>query len=136
MKKYISQSNRIMLAMLLIAALYLSSLYSFLLFHSLTEVFTVIVMSSIFILAWNTKQWMENDYFLFIGIAFLFVSLIDLLHALSYKGMNIFRGFDANLPTQLWILARYIQSISLLIAPIWLKKRLPRALAIIRVYRN
>jgi diguanylate cyclase (GGDEF)-like protein/PAS domain S-box-containing protein len=117
--------TRVLPVGLLITALYAASTYSYLLFHTLVEVFTVIVMSSVFVLAWNTRHWMENRYFLFIGIAFLFVSLIDLLHALAYKGMNIFQGYDANLPTQLWILARYIQSISLLVAPVWLKKRLP-----------
>ena len=122
--KYANILRRALLAALLISAIYLTSLYSYLLFHSITEIFSVIVMGSIFALAWNTRHWMENDYFLFIGIAFLSVGLIDFLHALAYKGMNIFIGYDANLPTQLWILARYIQSISLLMAPFWLRKRL------------
>ena len=117
--------NRVLLVFALITALYLSSFYSYLLFHSITEVFGVVVMGSIFVLAWNTRHWMDNDYFLFIGIAFLFVSLIDFIHTLAYKGMNIFPGYDANLPTQLWTLSRYIQSISLLVAPVWLRKRLP-----------
>ncbi len=116
--------NRVFLIFALITALYLSSFYSYLLFHSITEVFGVVVMGSIFVLAWNTRHWMDNDYFLFIGIAFLFVSLIDFIHTLAYKGMNIFPGYDANLPTQLWTLSRYIQSISLLVAPVWLRKRL------------
>ena len=116
--------KRVLLVGLLLSALYVTSLYNYLLFHTLAEVFTVIVMSSVFVLAWNTQRWMEDGYFLFIGIAFLFVSLIDLLHALAYKGMNIFPGYGANLPTQLWILAQYVQSISLLIAPIWLGRRL------------
>ena len=116
--------KRVLLVGLLLSALYVTSLYNYLLFHTLAEVFTVIVMSSVFVLAWNTQRWIEDGYFLFIGIAFLFVSLIDLLHALAYKGMNIFPGYGANLPTQLWILAQYVQSISLLIAPIWLGRRL------------
>jgi diguanylate cyclase (GGDEF)-like protein/PAS domain S-box-containing protein len=128
--KYAKTTRRILLVILLICAIYSTSFYSYLLFHSITEVFSVIVMGSIFALAWNTRHWMENDYFLFIGIAFLFVGLIDFLHALAYKGMNIFPGYDANLPTQLWILARYIQSISLLVAPFWLKRRLSAGIAI------
>ncbi len=126
--------RRTLLAGLLISAIYLTSLYSFLLFHSIAEIFSIIVMGSIFALAWNTRHWMENDYFLFIGIAFLFVSLIDFLHTLAYKGMNIFPGYDANLPTQLWILARYIQSISLLIAPVWLRKRLSPGAAVVAYF--
>jgi diguanylate cyclase (GGDEF)-like protein/PAS domain S-box-containing protein len=117
--------GHILLISLLAAALYASSLYSYLLFHTLVEVFTVIVMSSIFLLAWNTRQWMEENYFLFIGIVFLFVAFIELIHTLAYKGMDIFHGYGPNLPTQLWILARYMLSISLLVAPVWLRRRLP-----------
>lgn len=124
MRKYLIPINRFFLITLVILGLYLTSLYSYLLFHSITDVFTVVVMGSIFVLAWNTRHWMENGYFLFIGIAFLLVGAIDFLHTLAFKGMNVFPGYDANLATQLWILARYIQSISLLIAPVWLSRRL------------
>jgi diguanylate cyclase (GGDEF)-like protein/PAS domain S-box-containing protein len=117
--------NRALLVGVLLSVLYVTSFYSYLLFHSLVEVFTVIVISGVFVLAWNTRHWMEDGFFLFIGIAFLFVGLIDLLHALAYKGMNIFLGYTANLPTQLWILARYLQSSSFIIAPFWLNRRLP-----------
>jgi len=37
--------------------------------------------------------------------------------------MNIFLDYDANLPTQLWIAARYWQSLSYLIAAIAIKKK-------------
>jgi hypothetical protein len=39
-------------------------------------------------------------------MAYLSVSFLDLIHTLAYKGMGVFPGFDANLPTQLWIAAR------------------------------
>lgn len=38
--------------------------------------------------------------------------------------MGVFTGHDANLPTQLWIVARYMQGISLLAAPLFLRRRL------------
>lgn len=123
--EYTNKIKRGLLVLVLIIALYMTSLYSYLLFHSITEVFTVIVVGSIFVLAWNTRHWMQDGYFLFIGIAFLLTGMIDFLHALAYKGMNVFPEYDANLATQLWILARYIQSISLLIAPVWLRRQLP-----------
>jgi hypothetical protein len=52
---------------------------------------------------------------LFIGIAYLFIALLDLLHTLAYKGMPIFTDYDyyAN---QLWIGARYLESITLIVA--------------------
>jgi len=91
-----------------------------LLFHSLAEMFSIVVACAIFILAWNTRRFQENGYLLFIGIAQLFIGGLDLLHTLSFKGMGVFPSYDANLPTQLWIASRYIQSISLLAAPLFL----------------
>ncbi len=104
--------------------LYLTSLYSYLLFHSLAEIFSIIIACGIFMIAWNSRRFLDNHYLLFIGIAYLFVGGLDLLHTLSYKGMGVFSGYDANLPTQLWIAARYLQSISLLLAPLWIGRKL------------
>lgn len=104
--------------------LFISAQYNFLLFHSVAEFFSIIVGCAIFMFAWNTKNHTSNDFFLFLGIAFLFVALFDLAHTLSYRGMGVFPGHDANLPTQLWIIARYLESISLLISPLFLTRKL------------
>jgi len=53
-------------------------------------------------------------------------SLIDVLHTLAYKGMNVFPGFDANLPTQLWIAARALQAVTLCVALLFLEKRVDK----------
>ena len=47
---------------------------------------------------------------------------IGLVHTLAYKGMGIFIGYDANLPTQLWIASRYLLAGTLLAAPLLLRK--------------
>lgn len=67
---------------------------------------------------------MDNPYFLFLGVSYLFVGSLDLIHTLSYKGMGIFPNDEANLSTQLWIAARYLESLSLLIAPLFLHRKL------------
>lgn len=100
------------------------SFKNFLLFHTIVETFSVFIACSIFVVAWNTRKITSNNYLLFLGITYLFVGLLDFTHTLSYKGMNIFTGHGTNLPTQLWIGARYIESISLVIAPIFLTRRL------------
>ena len=109
---------------LLLVALYLTSLHSYLLFHSVIELFTVIVAAGIFVIAWNARGYLNNNYLLFVGIASLFVALLDLLHTLAYQGMGVFADRTANLATQLWIAARYLQSLSWLIAPLFLERRL------------
>ncbi|MDK2826537.1 Signal transduction histidine kinase [Methanolobus vulcani] len=112
------------IVILVLLALYRISLESYLLFHSIVEVASIVVIAAVFLIAWNSREYLKNSYLLFIAISFFFVSWIDFLHIISYKGMGIFPGNDANLPTQLWIAARYMQSISLLIAPLLMKKEL------------
>ncbi|GAB4117258.1 MAG: MASE3 domain-containing protein [Candidatus Caldatribacteriota bacterium] len=108
---------------LLILALYLCSLYNYLLFHSLTELFSIVIAYSIFILAWNCQNYIDNNYLIFLGIAYLFIGFIDTLHTLAYYGMGVFQGYGPNLPTQLWIIARYMESISLLLAYYFFEKK-------------
>lgn len=95
--------------------LFLCSLYNYLLFHAFAEIFSITVAFAVFMIAWNTKQREGQSYIIFIGIAYLFVGFLDLVHTLAYQGMPIFTDYDyyAN---QLWIAARYLESISMLLA--------------------
>jgi len=104
-------------------ALYLSSLYSYLLFHSLIEIVTIAVAFTLFILTWNARQYLANGYLRLLGFGYGFIALIDLLHTLAYKGMAVFPEFGANLPTQLWIAARYLQAVTLFVAPLFVARR-------------
>jgi signal transduction histidine kinase len=120
----IRNSGEIVPGLLALIALYLTSLHSYLLFHSLIEVFTIIVTGGIFVIAWNARGFFNNNYLLFIGVASVFIALLDLLHTLAYSGMGVFSSPTANLATQLWIAGRYLQSLSWLIAPFFLGRRL------------
>ncbi len=105
---------------IVLTGLYLTSLYSYLLFHTLAEIFSILVACGIFIIAWNSMKYIENSYLIFIAVAYLFIGGLDLLHTLSYKGMQIFKDYDyyAN---QLWIAARYLESITLMVAFVFLR---------------
>jgi signal transduction histidine kinase len=114
----------ILAGLVLLVFLYLVSGYSYLLFHSLVELFTVGVTVGIFMIAWNTRRYQNNNYLVFIGIATAFIALVDLLHTLAYKGMGVFADQSANTATQLWIAGRYLQGLSLLIAPFLIGRKL------------
>jgi len=105
------------LGILLIMGLYLSETYSYLLFHTLAELASIIIAGSVFLLAWNSRRFVDNSTFLFLGISYLFVGSVDLLHTLTFKGMNIFQGNTLNISIQLWISARYMESLTLLMLP-------------------
>ncbi len=98
----------------ILVGLYLTTFVNYLLFHSLVEIFSIVVAFSVFMITWNSKKYIKNQYLLFVGIAYLFIAFLDLLHTLAYKGMPIFTDYDyyAN---QLWIAARYMESITFLV---------------------
>jgi PAS domain S-box-containing protein len=111
-------------AVIAAVALYATNLENYVLFHSMAELFRIVIAAGIFVIAWNTRKFMPNTYLLFIGVAYLYIAFIDLLHTLAYKGMGVFPGADANLPTQLWIAGRYLEAVSLCAAPFFLGKKL------------
>jgi PAS domain S-box-containing protein len=103
---------------------FLTQYYSYLVFHTLAELFSIVVAYLVFIMAWKSQRFLSNGYLLFVGISFLFVGTIDLVHTLAYKGMGVFVTYDSDLPTQLWIAARYLQAVSMLAAPLFLYRRI------------
>lgn len=111
-------------AVVIMAGLYLISLYNYLLFHCLVEFFALIIAFGIFMIAWNSRRLIENSYLLFLGISYFFVGVFDIAHTLAFKGMSIFTAGGSNLSTQLWIAGRYLQGISLFIAPFFIGRAL------------
>jgi len=111
-------------AVVLLLGLYLCRLHSYLLFHSIAETFSLVVAFGIFMVGWNSRHFLENKYFLFLGIAYPFVGLLDLVHTLAYQGMNVFSGLGSNTATELWIAARGMESLSLLMAPLFVRRGL------------
>lgn len=98
--------------------LYIIQMRNYLLFHSIVEIASIVVAFAVFIVTWNARKEIERSFIVIVGISYLFVGGLDLLHTLSYEGMGVFPGHGANLPTQLWILSRYVESISFLGAAI------------------
>ena len=101
-----------------------TSLYSFLLFHSVAEMFSVIISGGIFFVGWNSRKYMNNSFFLILGVSSLFIGIFDLIHSLSYSDMQIFTNYDANLSTSLWIATRFLQSCSIFIASFMITRSL------------
>ena len=117
-------------SLLLAAGLYLLNLYNYLFFHILIELFSIIIAFTIFVIGWSTKNYSRNNMIIILAAGFLVVGSIDLLHTLSFKGMEVFPQFDANAPTQFWMAARYVQAVTFLLAAHYLggeKEIRPRA---------
>ena len=89
---------------------------NYLLFHVVAEIFIIVIAFSIFIITWNLKSVIDEKYFLLIGIAYFFVGVFEVVHTMAYQGMNVLPWLDANPATQLWIVARFLEAGSLLLA--------------------
>jgi signal transduction histidine kinase len=102
-----------------VAAVLFLGTASYLLVHALAETFSAVVAMAVFLLAWNARELLEEQPFLVnVGIVLLFVGLIDVVHALAYRGMGPFGAFfpggdTVNLATQLWIVGRLLFAIGL-----------------------
>ena len=125
-KIWISKNYKtILFCGIVLIGLCIISAYNYLLFHNLVEFASINVVFALFFVLWNTRAYMDDDYLVFLGIASIFIGLIDILHTLAYKGMGVFPRNDANLPTQLWIAGRYLQSLSWLLLPLLIGRKLP-----------
>jgi hypothetical protein len=122
--RYLKNSIYGLLFLAVLFGLYIISRHNYLLYHGFAEAFSIVVACGIFMLATNSRKILENTYLLFIGNAYLFVGLLDFLHMMAYDGMGVFPEHGPNLPTQLWIAARYVESLSLFIAPFLFRKNI------------
>lgn len=97
-------------------------------FHALISLFGVAVAWAVFMLVWNARSYFSNHYLLMIGIPLVYVGLLDMLHVLAYQTSLIFTEEPA---ISLWSAARYLQSVSMLVAGFFLYRRVtpPRSAA-------
>ncbi len=96
--------------------------FSFLAFHTFAELFAIIISFVMFSLAWSTRAFSTNGFLLYLACGYFWVGSLDLLHTLVYKDMNIFYESSGNKSIQLWIAARYFESLLLLSAPFFARR--------------
>lgn len=102
---------------LLTCVLVPSCFVSMALFHTLVELFAIIIAIMSFFVAWNTFPLSRNTALLFLGCGYFWVGAIDLLHTLSFEGAQIIPGLELGSTIQFWIIARYLEAFVLLLAP-------------------
>jgi len=90
---------------------------SYLSFHIIVEIFSIVVSFSIFGVGYYTYEQSKNRYALFLSCAFLVIGLIDLFHVLSFPNMpNFITVNDSNKSILFWIAARLISAVALIIS--------------------
>ncbi|MEN3188784.1 MAG: MASE3 domain-containing protein, partial [Atribacterota bacterium] len=102
--------------------LYSLSRRNYLLFHSIVEFLAIFTGFAMFLFAVAASSVSRNTVVQKLGWLYLGVGSIDTLHTLSYKGMGVFPGYTANLPTQFWILGRLVEFGGLAVIVLWSRR--------------
>lgn len=102
--------------------LYWLSQHNYLLFHTVIETFSAVVAGCVFLLTLTLADMSLPAFFVVVGCGHGFVAGLTLLHMATYKGMQIIGASDANLPTQLWIAARLVDTGALLVGALMIEK--------------
>ena len=93
------------------------------LFHTLVELFAIVIATMSFIIAWHTFSFSRNRILLFLGCGYFWIGIIDLLHTLSFQGAAIIHDTTGGLTIQLWVVARYLEAFLVLAAPMIINRQ-------------
>ena len=123
--KFVRGSDVLVIGVLLATIAILATARSahYLLFHTMAELFSIVVSFSIFVLTWTSSRYLVNGYLIVLGGSYGAIGLIDVFHTLTFRGMNLFPGVSTNYPTQFWLIARYLEALALLFGPLVVSKR-------------
>jgi PAS domain S-box-containing protein len=103
----------------------LASGSNYLLFHTLVELFTIVIALTALAVASTSRWFTRNHFTVFVAVAVGWCSALDAMHVLSFRGMGLFPVDDAGLTTQFWIAARLLQAGALLCSPLFLRRSAP-----------
>lgn len=101
-----------------------TSLYNYLLFHTLVELTSVIIACAVFMFFWNSRRFLDSGFLLLVGISCLFSGILNLMHVLTYKGFLVFPGWEAGHSIQFKTAAQWMASLTFLVAPLFLRRRI------------
>ena len=117
----------------LLAGLWASSLYSYLLFHSLVEGAFAAMALALFAMVWTLRVFGGGGYAMVVAVGLVCAAVLEVTHAFVYTGMTILPGSGAPEATQLWVAVRYLTAAVFLAAPFFVDRR-PRPAVIMAVF--
>jgi hypothetical protein len=103
--------------------LFLLSRFNYLLVHTLIELSTIVLLTAVFLIGWNTRHLVRSQFFMILAVGFLATGMVDLLHTLTYKGMQVVSVTSADTASQLWLIARTLGAFAFLCAIFSLGRR-------------
>ena len=108
---------------ILCALLYFTTLHSYLLFHALAEILFIVVCLCVLVVAWSLREFLDDDFALFLGIALAAVAVLHSVHVVDYPGLDLI-GASQDPPTQIWLGARFLLAVALIASTFVIGRRL------------
>ncbi len=114
--KYLS-SKWLMPFLLITLLVAISINFHYLVFHTFAEYFAVFVSIGITLISYHTYSLTNNRYLLFIGLGYIWIALLQMLHTHTYLGMPFYDIKSSDVSITFWIFSRIFEASVLLIAP-------------------
>ena len=87
------------------------------LFHSLAEIFTVLVGITMAVVSYFTYQFTKNNFLLYLGLGFFWIALLHLFHMLTFKGVMIYSVYSVNTTLTFAVSSHLFEALLLITAP-------------------
>lgn len=114
--RYIS-TKWLMPIFLISLLIYININFHYLLFHIFAEYFAIFVSIGISLISYYTYSFTNNRYLLFIGLGYIWIALLDMLHTQTYLGMPFYGIETSDTSVNFWVFTRIFESLILLVAP-------------------
>jgi len=95
---------------------------NFLLFHTLVELFSIVIAIVLSVVAWHTYNFSKNNFLMFLGTGYFWVAILDMMHMLSYPDLNLIKSMSIDTSMQFWLTARFAEALLLVVSPFYLTR--------------
>jgi two-component system sensor kinase len=118
-------SVRILTGFLIFLFLYIINQYSVILFQTISEIFAVVICLGIFFVTWNSRVFIKNNFFVFLGISLFFIGVVHIVHIILYSSMPMPVVLKtANIHQQVKLVSEYFLALSLILSFYFINKKI------------
>ena len=117
-------------AAMLFALFYAAWLGGYVFFTGLTDVFNFAIAIGVFMLTWNARRLIENNYFVWIGIGFAAVAFLDIVHLMAIPGIALLGEPALTFAVKLRLASKTLKAVTFITAPFFIKRKVPARFAL------
>ncbi|MCP4985145.1 MAG: hypothetical protein GY928_03460 [Colwellia sp.] len=97
--------------------------YGTLLFHSMAEMFSIVLSLIMVVIVWNTSRYSRNNFLLYLGIGYFWIAVLDIWHSITFHGIPFFQINNNEITLHFWFYTRLLEALLLLTAITFFNKK-------------